>query len=267
MTVIFQTGYSLPGGDEPLTNARIAHSENWLAGGTASGTTAAAGFFLNAPLNSLTYERWKPNSLGANWQYDHGSTAECDYCCIAAHTMGTNGNTLQVQYWNGSGWSGLMVPTAITDDSPIMVIFAPQTRQLWRIAITNGTAPEVGVVKFGKALQMPQAIYGGHTPIDLARQTILRSNYSETGEYLGRTKQRTYLATSFDWQHLKAAWVRTHWPSMQRAVEAEPFFIAWRPVDFPAVGYCQTDEVPVPTNMGLRDFMSVSLGVRGRGYD
>jgi hypothetical protein len=267
MTVIFQTGYTLPGSDEPLTNARIAHSLNWLAGGTATASSTATGFFANAPLNSLTYEFWKPSAIPATWEYDHGSTAECDYLCIAAHTMGTNGNTLQVQYWNGSGWTGVIAATAITNDSPIMVIFEPQTRQRWRISITNGTAPTVSVIKFGKALQMQQAIYAGHAPIDMARQTILRSNFSETGEFLGRSKQRSYLSTSFNWQHLRTAWIETYWPTMQKAVESEPFWIAWRPVVSQAVGYCQTDQVPIPSKMGVKDFMAVQLTVRGRGYD
>tara|TARA_R110000744_G_scaffold324445_1_gene430238 strand:- start:52 stop:597 length:546 start_codon:yes stop_codon:yes gene_type:complete len=181
--------------------------------------------------------------------------------------MGTNGNTLQVQYWGGSAWVDLIAATAIANDSPIMVIFEPQTRQLWRISITNGTAPTVGVIKFGKALQMQRAIYAGHAPIDMARQTILRSNFSETGEFLGRSKQRNYLSTSFDWQHLRTAWIETNWPAMQKAVESEPFWIAWRPIASAAVGYCQTDEVPIPSKMGIKDFMSVQLTVRGRGYD
>ena len=252
---------------EDFTHARIAHSINWLSGGTATASSTASAFFADAPLNSLTYERWEPNALAATWEYDHGSTAECDYCCIAAHTMGTNGNSLQVQYWDGSAWADLSSVEAIPDDSPIMVIFEAQTRQRWRVSITGGTAPEIGVIKFGKALQMQRAIYGGHAPIDLARQTVLRSNFSETGEFLGRSKQRGYLATSFAWRNLTAGWIRTNWPDMQRAVESEPFFIAWRPATYGAVGYCQTDEVPIPSNSGQSDFMSVRLSVRGRGYD
>lgn len=267
MTVIFQTGYSLPGTDQPLTHARIAHSLNWLSGGTATASSTATGFDADAPLNTLTYERWQPDTLTATWEYDHGSAAAVNYCAIAAHTMGTNGNTLQVQYFNGSTWTGVIPATAVSDDSPIFCIFGAQTRQRWRISISGGTAPEIGVVKFGSALQMERPIYGGHSPITLARQTILRGNYSETGEYLGRTKQRTYLATSFDWNNLTAAWVRSNWPTLQKAIEAEPFWIAWRPSTFGEVGFCQVDEVPIPQNIGTRDLMSVSMTVRARGYD
>ena len=154
------------------------------------------------------------------------------------------------------------------DDSPIMAFFDPVSAQNWRLNIeAYDSAPSIGVFNAGEALQMERPIYGGHAPITLARQTILRSNYSDTGEYLGRTKQRTYLSTSFAWNNLTAAWIRSNWPSLQNGIEAEPFWIAWRPASFGEVGFCQVDEVPIPQNIGVRDLMSVSMNVRARGYD
>ena len=274
MTVIFQSGYTLPSGDYPLTHARIAHSLNWLSGGTASVSTTATGFYADAPLNTLTYERWKPTSVFATWEYDHGSAVECDYCCIAAHTISTNSCDLSVQYWTGSAWSNLIpANSTISSDEPIMAIFEPVTAQRWRIAVTNGTPPEIGVVKFGSAMQMERPLYGGHAPIPMARQTILRSNYSETGEYLGRVKQRNYLTTEYAWQHLSSTWVRNNWPSFQLATEAEPFWLAWRPSNTGNtdnqndVAFAQLDEVPIPSYTGVKNYMEVSMSVRARGYE
>jgi hypothetical protein len=268
MTVIFQTGYTLPGGDQPLTNARIAHSRNWRSGGTAVASTTASGFFANAPLNTLTYEKWKPTSATGSWEYNHGSAFECDYCCIGGHTLGTAGSTIAVQYWNGSAWVAVTPSTAVADDSAIFAIFAPITAQRWRVNISAGTsAPEVAVIKFGKALQMERPLYGGHSPIMLARQTVMKMNESETGEYLGMSKWRTYLQSSFAWQNLTAAWVRANWQTMQRAVETEPFFIAWRPSSFGEVAYGRAMGVPIPSNSGTRDLMSVELQMRALSYD
>lgn len=295
MGVIFQSGYSLPVGDMPLTHARIAHSGNWLAGGTVRAddgsnllmettddllledgvsflllegqNATASGYVSLAPSNSLTYERWKPGALPATWEYDHGSAALCDYCCIGAHTMGTNGNTLQVQYWSGSAWVDLIPATVMTSDMAVMAIFGQQTRQRWRIVVSNGTAPEIGVIKFGRAMQMTRPIFGGHTPVDLGRQTQIRANYSETGEFLGRTRQRVQMASTFSWQHLDDAWIRSTFRPFQKAVEAEPFFIAWRPLAYSEVALCQTDEVPIPQNMGVRNLMNVQLTVRALAYD
>ncbi len=267
MTVNFQTSYSLPSGDYPLTHARIGHTLNWLDGGTANPSSTATGFFADAPANTLTYERWKPSSLNATWEYDHGSAAECDYAAIAAHTMGTNGNIARVQYYDGSTWQTVSQATTVPSDEPIMFIFEPQVAQRWRIIITQGTAPEIGVIKFGRAMQMERPLYGGHAPVPMARDTILRSNYSETGEFLGRTKQRTYLQTQYAWEHLTSTWVRANWPNFQLATEAQPFFIAWRPATFGDVAYAQLDQVPVPSNMGIKNYMSVSMNIRARAYD
>ena len=268
MTLILQTGYTLPGGDQPLTHARIAHSRNWRSGGTAVASSTATGFFANAPLNTLTYEKWKPTSATGSWEYNHGSAAAVDYCCIGGHTLGSSGSTIAIQYWNGSAWVAVSPSTAVPDDSAIFSIFAPITAQRWRVNITAGTsAPEIAVIKFGTALQMERPIYGGHTPIMLARQTVMKMNESETGEYLGMSKWRTYLQSSFAWQNLTAAWVRSNWQTMQRAVETEPFFIAWRPASFGEVAYGRAMGVPIPSNSGTRDLMSVELQMRALSYD
>lgn len=267
MTVIFESGYTLPGGDEPLTHARIAHARNWETGGTPSASGTDADYFLDGPDNSLTYEKWKPNVLPAHWTYTFASSATYDYCVIGAHTMGTNGNSLELKTFDGGAWTTFVSPVAIPDDSPIMVIFSPQTDTGARIRISGGTEPEIGVVKFGQALQMERPLYGGHSPLDLARQTTMRSNKSSTGEFLGRTKLRTMFSTSFDWQNLTASWVRTNWRPFQLALEEEPFFIAWRPITFSEVGLCYVDEMPIPNNQGVRDLMSVSMSVIGYGYD
>lgn len=267
MGVIFQSGYSLPGGDQPLTHARIAHAGNWHDGGTITASTTDSDYFSDGPDTTTTYEKWKPTTLSATWENDLGSAKECNYCVIGAHTLGTNGNTLQIQYWNGSGWTGVIPATAITDDMPIMAIFGAQTRQRWRIQVSNGTAPTIGVIKFGKALQMERPLYGGHSPIDLARQTVLRSNRSSTGEILGWTKQKVTHNSTFDWSNLTASWVRTNWRPFQLAVETSPIFIAWRPITFSEVAFGTVNQIPVPSNMGVRDLMQVSMQMTAMGYD
>ena len=255
------------GDDYPINNARIAHSRNWGTPAFTFPSSTEVGYFAEAPNNTLTYERWKPAAMPADWRVTFSSTIAMDYCCIAAHTMGTNGNTLAIQYWNGSVWVDLITPTAITDDSDIFVIFPEMTQEEVRILISDGTAPEIGVVKFGSALQLERPLYGGHSPILFARRTVLKTNESETGEYLGVSKYRTYLESTFSWQNLSASWIRSKWDILQRAIETEPFFIAWRPGSYDEVAFGRATSVPIPTNMGRRDLMSVELAMRARSYD
>jgi hypothetical protein len=266
--VIFESGYTLPGGDQPLTHARIAHSGNWETGGTAavSGGTATD-YFTDGPDNSLTYEKWKPTSLPATWDYTFASSTTVDYCCVGAHTMGTSGNTIQVQKYDSGSWTDVIASTVVTSDQAIFCIFEPVTDTRMRIRINNGTAPEIGVVKFGSAMQMQRPMYGGHSPLLMARQTEMRSNNSATGEFLGRTKLRNFFQTEFAWSNLSASWVRTNWRPFQLAIEEEPFFIAWRPITFSEAALCYVNSMPIPQNQGVIDLMQVSMSVTGYGYD
>ncbi len=103
MTVIYPASYTKPAADEPLTHSRIAHSQNWLSGGTASVSTTATGYYADAPNNTLTYELWKPSALPAVWSYVHTTSAEVDYMCIAAHTLGSTGCNIAVDYSANNG--------------------------------------------------------------------------------------------------------------------------------------------------------------------
>lgn len=424
MTVIFESGYSLPSSDEPLTHARVAHARNWIQGDVAvSGT--AGGYFADAANNSLTYEKWRSHdyydfgdpiqwsaalasvsvssltwphvdgtvyrltedvttgvhraqynfsenigtakrsiavviksvggrrarlwftdpsggsyfvdvdtvsgtipitssatgtmhSLGGGWWLVNmtftptaggtgsnfqamsisGATASflgdgasgflftkpilsrcysiftispptsetVDYCCIAAHDLGDFGATLKVQYDNGGGWFSTIISQKITDNSPIFCIFTPKTGVRFRVAIVSNTAT-IGCIRFGRAMQMERAMYGGITPPFLDRTTKLQANISESGEFLGRTRIRTDHGASFSWDNVTAAWVRDNWPDFQAATETDPFFIAWRPETFSDASYAQVTKPPQASNKGVRDLMSLSVTARGLSYD
>jgi hypothetical protein len=265
MAVTLQEPYFMPITDQPTTHARIAHARNWLSGGTALASSTHADFFANGPLNALTYEKWKPTgSTSETWEYNHGSSAACDYCCIAGHDMATQGASYQVQYYDGSAWQDLTPVTAAADDDAIMCIFAPITAQRWRVEITGGDAAStLSVVRFGVALQMPRPIYGGVTPITYGRNVEMQTNQSETGDWLGRYPQRRSLAAGFSWQHIKHSWFIEHWPDFQRAIEGDPVFIAWRPQPYGDVGYCWIDGIPAFETMGISNLCSVSMSVKG----
>lgn len=253
--------------DVQENHARILHSGNWLSGGTALASSTDAAYFADAPLNSLTYEKWKPTAVAGWWEYNHAGDGLCNCCAIAGHDLGTQACDIEVQYWDGTGWVDAVSTVSVTDDSPIMFLFNPRAAPRWRLRIVTGGLPAIAVIRFGLALTMPRPLYGGHAPLDFARQTELRSNWSETGQALGRTRQRSFLTSEFAWSNITAAWIRANMAALQKGIEAEPFFIAWRPATFGEVGYCQTDQSPVPRNAGIRDLMEFTLAVRGLGFD
>lgn len=267
MAVIFEAGYTPGVSDEPATHAKIAHAGNWFAGGTISASTTDADYFETAPDTSQTFQKWKPAAMPASWETDLGAAQDVDYCCIAAHSMGTDATTLTVEYWDGAAWQAVIPATLIDDNSHIMCIFTSVNAQRWRVYLTGAAEPDIGVIRFGAALQMPRPIYGGHAPIDFNRNTTMQANRSETGEFLGRSVLRTSLATAFAWRHITAQWVRDNWGDTQINFERDAFFAAWRPETWGEVGYCQTSEASTPSNMGIRDLMEVTLTVEGLSYD
>lgn len=266
MGVILQSGYTVPSGDQPLTHARIAHASNWHAG-TVTASTTAAGYFADGPDESTTYEKWQPTTLAATWELDFGGNKPVDYCCIAAHDMGTRGNSLQVQRYNLGSWDDMIPTTAISDDMPLFCIFDKTTDTRFRVRISGGSAPSIGVIRFGAAMQMERALYGGHAPADLERETSTQANISESGEFLGRTVTRTALSVRMNWENVTASWVRSNWRAFQKAIESEPFFIAWRPETFSEVAYAQAIGPATAVNAGVRDLMKLGLSARGYGYD
>lgn len=268
MAVIFQTGYTLPALDEPLTHARIAHSGNWHSGATVTASTTDTAYFSDAPDNLFTYEKWKPATTTGTWEAAFGSAKTCDYAVIGAHTLGTSASTIKIQSWNGATWDDETPATAIATDEPIFCIFAPRSATKWRLNITAGTGiPQVAVIKFGNALQMERPLYGEYTPIRTARRTDLRSNDSETGEFLGRTIQRVSLEFQIGWSKITRTWFDTNWRPAISAFESSAFFLAPMPSVYGEVALCRTAGAIEIPRQNANGFLSVSLSIVARAYE
>jgi hypothetical protein len=149
-----------------------------------------------------------------------------------------------------------------------MFLFEQVFASKFRVQLYGATAPQIGVIFIGKTLDMQRAIYGGHSPITLSRDTINRPSMSERGQWLGTSIIRTGFSTSFAWEHLTADWYREFFDPFVEHARSKPYFIAWRPSTFPAeVGYVHSSGDIKPANMGIRDFMSVTVNTEGLGNE
>jgi hypothetical protein len=244
--------------------ARIGY-RSILTAANLSGTVGASGFPLAAIINPATYERYTPSAMPAEIVCDVGAAALVDYVAIAAHNLGTKAATVYLESSTDNvAWTTRLTMTP-ADDTTIIGIIAAVSARYWRLRIAGATAPTVGVVYLGQVLTMPRTIYGGHTPITLARVTAVRPVLSETGQWLGATQERKGFKTSFAWKNLTAAWYRENFdPFVATNPRARPFFIAWRPKTFPAeAAYCWANDDISPSNTGTRDFMEVGMSVEG----
>lgn len=241
----------------PLSHARIGYENRLISSNVTDAEKA---------LTKNTYERWFDGggAMEARFQLDNISTI--DYIAIGAHNLGTRGSTVSVSTAptvNGTFTERFVITPA--DDEAIMVLLGDiETVADVKVTVTNGADREIGLIYCGKALQMYQPIYGGHSPIDLSQRTEYQSVVSETGQFLGRTITRKGIEARYSWQHLDPDWYREKFqPFVQHAVRS-PFFIKWRPdrYETTALGYTNGDIRP--TNMGGgHSLMSVGFQLKG----
>jgi hypothetical protein len=189
-------------------------------------------------------------------------------CCFQALNLGSTGGRVSVEFSvdEGQNWT-VIEEFTLTDDGAVMVLFASRTGDAFRIKLIDAVEPELSVLRFGNALEMTQAIYGGHGPVLLQRNVEYRTNLSETNEILGRTKIRGSNGAAFEWTHIKADWVRSNWMTAQRAFESEPVFMAWRPETFPSEIVYGTMMSGEASNMGQKDYMSLGASITGYAHD
>ena len=268
MTVAFESGYSLPGGDMPLNHARILHrgvSHIFTVDDAGTTAVASATYSKNAPINELTFERYKPNASTWTFQIDLGSAKAADCYCIAAHTL--TGATVTLQQFTGS-WTTVASVTP-ADNSPIMFIFEELTKQDWRLSVTGG-AGEIGVIMIGAALQMQRPFYQGFSPARMARDVKVLGNFSETNELVGRSRIRKSLRASYTWNNLTYAWVRANLDGTSgliQSVEIAPCFLAWRPSNDGDVDFLMRVEVTPPNITGPASYVSFSMNAEVLAYE
>lgn len=249
----------------PLNHARIGY-QDFVKTSTVTASTESAIFPADAVQRETTYERWQPTALPATLTIDSGTSPSgtASYLGIGAHTLGDNGNTVLLEYSHDATTWTTVDSVEPADNTALMMLFAEVQARYWRITISGGTAPTVGVVYLGQVLEMQRSIYGGHTPITLGRQTTIRPSVSEKGQWLGRSIVRNALATGYSFRHLTASWYRANFDPFAKAARSRPFFIAWRPETYPSeVAYGWTNDDITPSNMGVRDYMEVSFNVVG----
>jgi len=237
MAVQFSSGYTLPGGDAPLTHARIAHAENWISGAIlASSTDASEIYAAEAPGNSFLFEKWRPAALPASWSTWPGAAVDLDYCVIAAHNFASAGVEFSIELNLGAGFVSVGLDgLTVSDAAPIFLVFEPATAIAARVTFSDaGGIPAVGFVRFGRALQMEQRTrFPGRTPFALAARRVMTGQQSVAGAPLARTEIRQGMQLGFTWSNLSEDFVTATLPGFLDAIERDLFVIAERPDTHP----------------------------------
>lgn len=191
---------------------------------------------------------------------------------IAGHNLGTAQGRITFQHdANDDDTFTSIDNLSPSDDQPIMFLFNQITSSRWRVVIDRALVPEIAVIRVGDPLQFQRARHNGFTPIETNRRTIMRGNQSEGGEWLGRSKVRVSNPGELAWQRLTPAWVEANLDGpngMIRALEDEPFFLAWRPDTYAQAHYCWTEgPVDAPTFDQRPNLMSFSIDFDALGFE
>lgn len=258
MTVIIET----PHADNQSPMVLFA---NVLTEGTLTASTEAAdGAGANA-VDGITSDYWTPTAMPATLTVVLGAAQGCDCGFLVAHTLGTDGATINLQSWTGSVWQTRLSHTP-TDDQPILFIFDEVSSDEWRFEITGATAPSIGVAMIGKRLVFPQGIRTGYAPIYNAKEIEVLPGRSLGGHFLpSRIKRKgargTISFAQFDRTYVEGAFeaFNIHYD------EAKPFVFASGPSVFTKdVAFCRRDpgaSTISPNHPNTGDLMSISLSV------
>ena len=268
MSVIIQAG--LVGVQYPLDHPRVG----WAARpGTATASSADAGFPATAAQDPRTITAWRPTSLPATWTLTFPADQTLTYVGIAAHDLGSSGCGVGLQVPDGvGGWSFLRgTRTQPTNDGAMMFLLVPVTTSAIRVRITDpgsATLPTIGHIRAGLVVEFPRRAQFTGLPITEARQIEYAFNQSQTGEWVGQTIKRRGLSFDVTVNNLSEDWTEGPYaPFRDHADTGQPFFYAARPVKYPEeVAYCMaSDMIMSERTIGNRN-ISRSLTMRLRGY-
>ncbi len=153
------------------------------------------------------------------------------------------------------------------DDAPIMFLNTAKFARYWQLYLKGTAMPQVAVVYVGQALAMERAIYGGVTPPNLARDTVLKNALSRGGRFLGQSFRRNGVKSDASFRNLTPSFVRDELDLFIKSARRFPYFFAWRPATYPKeIIYAWTSDDIAPSNMGKSSLMQVAWPMRGIGH-
>lgn len=271
MPIVVAPGVVVSLGGSPDADAPLIGYDSLLSSSSVSASSEATNKPITLALNSSTAQRWEGSSaVDQTITAELNGVDEIDYVGIAAHNLGTIGATVSIEgattvdTADNPEYSDLEVDTLPGDDCALLFRFTKAPYQYLRITISLPTgatvAPFIGILYAGELLQFQRNIYVGHRPITLARNNVITTGVSESGEFLGRVRTREMLRTEVTVDNVEPAWYRANIDPFAEQAVLSPFFWAWRPYTYPqevVFGWIRGDIQP--SNALPNGYMSFQL--------
>ncbi len=238
--------------------------------GTISTTTEAATRPATNLANPSTNLRWVGDATETDEYITvlNPDVAQLDYIALARHNLGSEQIPVSVEYMSDDDpetWVELIEPVILQDDSPIIFRFEKLAYLGIRIRMqVDLVEPYAAVCYCGELLVLQRRIYVGHQPMKLNTDTRATSNMSESGDFLGRIVLTEMVSTEFSLINLTPDWFRSYMDPFLAFAREYPFFVAWRPGDYPLeCGFAWLTNNPSPQNQRARGHMQVTLAMNG----
>lgn len=242
---------------------------NLFLSGTLSASSEASGFPKENAVSENTNKSWKPSSLPATLSVDLGTARSVDSFALVAHECGSKGNTVTLESSpDNSTWTVRCTVTP-TDDTTILGLFTAVSARYWRIQISGGTAPAIGVAMIGARFNFPAGVRPPYTPVWLSQTYELLTANTMGGQFLGNKVNRKGAMTAISLVSLERGFAESNLlPFREHYNLGKAFVWAAGPSIFPKdVGYVWRTEgsIMAPTFDETGSWMGVNMEVMAYG--
>ena len=267
MAVVIATGFT--GTTYGLKHGRVCY--DWGRDGTATATTAAAGFAAVNALPPRTDSAWKPTAIPATWTLTYPTARDVSFVGIAKHDLATTNATIAIEYLVGSTWAAFPGAGALqpADNTPILLLTAVTVATGVRVRITSAfEPPAISVIMVGTADEWPRPFVWTGQPITEGDRIGFENTLAVTGNWLGRSVVSDGLQFGVEMNHVTEAWRQTNLKAFKAYANGEDaaFFIAHRPLDYPnELSYAWATDVVTANRSTPNKAISTAVAMRCQG--
>lgn len=160
---------------------------NLLLEGTLTNTGLPATNPRDNALTESTTDFWGVDATPDVLHVTLTGAESADCAFFAAHSIGSSGGSVTIQYHDGSTWVDLVTVTP-ADDQPFMILWPAISAARWGFSVTG--LPNVGVAMIGPRLVIPGGVVPDYSPIWASKQVVKYPGGTMSGHWQGQRIER-----------------------------------------------------------------------------